>query len=279
MTTPWLNILHPDVSARSGRVRHVLFDFDGTLSVLREGWETVMIPLMVESIHPGAPAPAEIEREVTAYVDESTGILTIRQMEWLADTVRRYGLNPNPLSAAQYKAIYRQRLLERIGERLAGLEAGRIAPDTCLLAGARSVLTALVEKGATLYLASGTDHSDVVREARSLGVDSFFDGRIYGALDASESHDKERLVERILSENQLHGSELAVLGDGPVEIRVGAMHSAISIGVASDEQARQGWNPRKVERLASAGADALVADFTQAQALADWLVGSAAPGR
>lgn len=279
MTIHWLNILNPDVSARLGRVRHVVFDFDGTLSVLREGWETVMIPLMLEAIHPGGPPLAEIEREVTSYVDDSTGILTIRQMEWLADTVRRRGLNPHPLSAAQYKAIYRQRLLERIGERVAGLEAGRISADSCLLAGARSMLTALAAKGVTLYLASGTDHNDVVREARALGVDSFFDGRVYGALDTSESHDKERLVERILSENQLHGSELAVFGDGPVEIRVGAARGALVIGVASDEKARRGWNPRKIERLSSAGADALVADFTQAQALTDWLVGSTTPER
>jgi hypothetical protein len=28
-------------------LRHVLFDFDGTLSLVREGWVDVMLPLMV----------------------------------------------------------------------------------------------------------------------------------------------------------------------------------------------------------------------------------------
>ena len=28
--------------------RHVLFDFDGTLSLIREGWMDVMVPMMVE---------------------------------------------------------------------------------------------------------------------------------------------------------------------------------------------------------------------------------------
>ena len=28
--------------------RHVLFDFDGTLSLVREGWPEVMVPMMVE---------------------------------------------------------------------------------------------------------------------------------------------------------------------------------------------------------------------------------------
>src|SRR3974377_1355936 len=30
------------------KFRHVLFDFDGTLSLIREGWPEVMVPMMVE---------------------------------------------------------------------------------------------------------------------------------------------------------------------------------------------------------------------------------------
>jgi hypothetical protein len=33
-----------------GRFRSVLFDFDGTISVIREGWQQVMVPLMVEEL-------------------------------------------------------------------------------------------------------------------------------------------------------------------------------------------------------------------------------------
>ena len=28
--------------------QHVLFDFDGTLSLIREGWPEIMVPMMVE---------------------------------------------------------------------------------------------------------------------------------------------------------------------------------------------------------------------------------------
>ena len=45
-----VEIVRPRVSAQPPR--HVLFDFDGTLSLIREGWPEVMIPLMVE-IAPG----------------------------------------------------------------------------------------------------------------------------------------------------------------------------------------------------------------------------------
>ena len=41
-----IEILRPDLPR--GRFRSVLFDFDGTLSLIREGWPQVMIPMMVE---------------------------------------------------------------------------------------------------------------------------------------------------------------------------------------------------------------------------------------
>ena len=33
-----------------GRYRAVLFDFDGTLSLIREGWQGIMIPMMVDML-------------------------------------------------------------------------------------------------------------------------------------------------------------------------------------------------------------------------------------
>ena len=37
------------VREAAGRsIRHAVFDFDGTLSLIREGWPQVMVPMMVE---------------------------------------------------------------------------------------------------------------------------------------------------------------------------------------------------------------------------------------
>ncbi len=52
-----IEVLRP--SLPRGRFRSVLFDFDGTLSLLREGWPQVMIPMMV----------AELRRTGTAESD------------------------------------------------------------------------------------------------------------------------------------------------------------------------------------------------------------------
>jgi phosphoglycolate phosphatase-like HAD superfamily hydrolase len=274
----YLRIVDPAALARLGRIRHVLFDFDGTISVLREGWERVMAPLMVEMICDGAPATPEIEREVADYVDFSTGIVTIEQMQWLAEAVRRHGMARHPLSAAEYKQIYVQRLMVGVQQRLDRLtpdltDVRPLTPDEMMVAGARSFLAALAARELRLYVASGTDHSYMLNEARALGVDGFFNGRLYGAIDEDEAHRKERIIERILDEHDLHGDELLVVGDGPVEIREAVSRQALALGVASDEVARSGWNPAKVARLTRAGAHFLVPDLSRGEGLAAWLVG------
>ena len=75
-------------------IRAILFDFDGTISTLRCGWELVMKPLMLEMISGDHPVTPELEREVEEYIDASTGIQTIHQMKWLAESVATKGMNP-----------------------------------------------------------------------------------------------------------------------------------------------------------------------------------------
>lgn len=267
----WLREQNPGALRRLGRVRQAVFDFDGTLSVLRQGWEPVMEQVMLRSIYPNSSAPESVVEEVRRYIDLSTGQLTIVQMEWLAEAARRYGQVPAPLNARQYKAQYLTALMGSVSERLERLEGGSAAPREFLIAGSAELLAELARRGVRLYVASGSDHPDVVREAAALGIAPFLSG-IYGALDASEANDKGRIIQRILDEHALAGDELLVVGDGPVEIVEGRARGAITLGLASDEVARQGWNQHKAARLIRAGADLLVADFRQAEALAALLV-------
>jgi phosphoglycolate phosphatase-like HAD superfamily hydrolase len=264
----WLRVLQSEVLPRLGRVRHALFDFDGTLSVLRQGWEEVMAPVMVEAICGGEQPLPSVEQEVQEFIDRSSGILTIRQMQWLVEAVRRHGRSASVLTAEQYKAIYLERLMVRVRQRIECLQAGQSpAADFCI-AGAGELLDLLARRGVRLYLASGTDHDDVVREAAVLGLLPYFEERVYGAVENEAQNAKERVIQRILDENHLSGEALLVVGDGPVEIREGVRRGAVTLGVAADEVARRGWNPRKVDRLTQAGAVLLVADFCRAADLA-----------
>jgi phosphoglycolate phosphatase-like HAD superfamily hydrolase len=264
-----LEVVNPE--ARLGRVRHALFDFDGTISVIRRGWEGIMVPLMIEMICDGRPPTADIEREVIEYVDRSTGILTIKQMQWLETAVRRYGLAQNPKCAREYKRIYNERLLRPVRRRLNQMNMEPAGRDGLMIAGARGFLRALHDRGVTLYLASGTDHAYVLEEAGALGVTEFFGEHIYGARDDTEAYTKERIIQRILDGHSLQGEELIVVGDGPVEIRNAKARGALALGVAADEEQRQGLNPRKRQRLLDAGADLIVTDFCHHDALSRFL--------
>src|ERR1700687_4928534 len=86
-----IEILRPNLPR--GHFRSVLFDFDGTLSLIREGWPQVMIPMMVDVLRgTGTPeSDAELAAAVEEFVMRLNGRQTIYQMIQLADEVRRRG--------------------------------------------------------------------------------------------------------------------------------------------------------------------------------------------
>jgi phosphoglycolate phosphatase-like HAD superfamily hydrolase len=269
---PWLEVVNPSIRLRC--VRHALFDFDGTVSVIRRGWENIMIPMMVEMICDGHPSTPEIEAEVAEYVDRSTGILTIKQMEWLEEAVHRFGLARSVKTAREYKRIYNERLLNPVHRRVSQIDGTLTSRDQFMVEGARAFLQGLYEEGVTLYLVSGTDNPYVLEEAEVLGITQYFGNRIYGALDDTEANTKEKIIQRILEDHNLRGEELIVVGDGPVEVYNAKDRDAVTLGVAVDEDKRFGLNPRKRLRLLAAGADLIVTDFLHHQELLEYLVSS-----
>jgi len=67
--------LRPGASAANARV--ALFDFDGTISVIRSGWMEIMIPMMVEILMD--LKTGEREEDLRAIVEEFVGRLTGKQ--------------------------------------------------------------------------------------------------------------------------------------------------------------------------------------------------------
>jgi rfaE bifunctional protein kinase chain/domain len=252
-------------------IKHIIFDHDGTISTLREGWEQIMEPVMVKAIlgkrYLGAPEELyqRILRRVREYIDQSTGIETIVQMQALEGMVRQYGQVPanEILDAAGYKRIYNEALMDMVRKRTNKLRRGELSASDFTIKGAREFLQSLFDRGIVLYLASGTDQADVEQEARSLGYAPLFEGRIYGWGGLGSGSAKKMVIERILRENQLAGEQLACIGDGPVELRLAKKVGGCAIGLASDEVRRYGLNVSKRTRLIKAGADMVIPDFSQ----------------
>src|SRR5262245_50806986 len=80
-----------------GPFRCAVFDFDGTLSLLRGNWQGLMVPMMVEVL--AATGSGESRVELTAIVEEFvtrlTGQPTMQQMQAMADAVQQRG-QPRP---------------------------------------------------------------------------------------------------------------------------------------------------------------------------------------
>jgi len=257
---PYIEI-RKEIRGKGLPLKAVIFDFDGTISTLRQGWEDIMEPFMIEMISGGEPPDDELITQVKQYIDESTGIQTIFQMEWLANEVKRRGKNPNVQDAWWYKDEYNRRLLNMVKTRVEELEQGRKKPQDFIIKGAEEFVQALWNKGLDLYIASGTDHRDVEREAASLGLHKYFT-QILGAPERRADCSKEAVMRLLIDTKGIKGEELMVVGDGKVEIALGVKVGALTLGVAADEVKRQGLNPAKRKRLITAGAHAIMEDFT-----------------
>ena len=255
-------------------ISHVLFDFDGTISLIRQGWPEVMVPMFVEALPPQLGETSDdLRRLVIDDIMSLNGKQTIYQMIRLAERIRERGGTPDePLA---FKHEYLRRLESHIGARTAALASGAVAPDELLVHGVRPVLEHLRNLGMPLYLASGTDLTAVQREADLLDITRYFSGHIYGALDDYKQFSKKIVIDRILHEHDITGRHLLSFGDGYVEIENTKQAGGLAVAVASDE-ANNGsgrvdeW---KRQRLLGVGADAVIPDFRHAIPFVDYLLG------
>jgi len=254
-----MEVVRKGVSAT--RAKLALFDFDGTLSLIRAGWVDVMVPMMVEVL--AELKTGEKQEELHALVDDFVGRLTgeqtIYQMIELGAEVEKRGGKPRP--PLEYKRIYHDRLMQKIEYRREELRQGKVSPDRYLVPGARAVLEALQARGLKLYCASGTDEAYTLEEAHLLQIERYFDGHIYGARDDYRSFSKEMLVRQMISSLAADGKELIGFGDGYVEIKNLKDVGGVAVGVATDEPECRVVNQWKRERLVKVGADFIIPNF------------------
>lgn len=257
------------------KFKAALFDFDGTLSLIREGWQEIMIPYFCEEFKSSVPARIESDNEilelVTNFVDELTGKQTIFQCIQLKNEIEKRGGIAK--DAMEYKNEYLRRLFLRIEDKRQALADGSASPEEYLVKGSYEILKSLKDNGIDIYCASGTDQPQVIEEATLLGLHKFFGNNIFGALDEQvQQCSKELVINRLLKENSIKGEELLSFGDGFVEIELVHNVGGYTVAVATDEKNKCGVNPEKRERLIRAGADAVIPDFQNTDELINHLL-------
>jgi phosphoglycolate phosphatase-like HAD superfamily hydrolase len=269
-------ILNPAV--RRGPFRAVLFDFDGTLSLIREGWPRVMTDMMADRLRAQslvAEAEAELRSRLDDLVMQLNGQPTIRQMEAFAEEVRRRGGVPD--DPVVYLRKYLHQLMDVVNVRWLALAAGTAKPAEWVVPDTHAILTNLRDRGVPLYVASGTDYGSVAREARLLEVEAFFPTGINAPKDNDPSFRKADVIARVLGELGIRGEELLAFGDGVVETQEVKRVGGVAVGVASSEYGSGPGvvNAEKRARLAAAGADLIIPDYADQGELIRWLWGEA----
>ena len=251
--------IRPGVTARGARF--ALFDFDGTVSLIRSGWVDVMVPMMVEILAElkTGEDEAQLAQIVEEFVGHLTGKQTMYQMIELARQVELRGGKPRePL---EYKREYLSRLHGRIRHRLEELRSGEAEPEKYLVPGVLPMIQALAGMGLTMYLASGTDQPYMREEARLLAVDRYFQGGVFGALDDYKAFSKKILIQQVIASSGCRGGDFLGFGDGYVEIENIKEVGGVAVGVATDEPECRQVDEWKRQRLMGAGADFIVPNF------------------
>lgn len=271
-------------------IKHALFDFDGTISMLRDGWQDEMVPLMVDHLMNSPQEKENISRLmakgvsqeeafkqieskiielVIDYVELLTGKETIYQMIRLTEELQKRGVEP--LTPLEYKKEYYRRLDPIVDQRKARLQTGELTQGQLQVPLSINFLEELELRDVKLYLASGTDEDYVIKEANTIGAAHLFTGGIWGAHDDIKSFNKAKAIRMIIDKNQLKGNEILVTGDGIVEIENAREFGGIAIGVYTEEGNQYNMNKRKRERLIQAGAHLIMPDFTNYRELLQYL--------
>ncbi len=253
-----------------GHIRVAIFDFDGTLSLLRRGWVQIMHTLMLRELlqTPHHESEMELAAFITEWIYNTAGQQTIYQMIRLAEEVEKRGGTPDTPPA--YLQIFTEQLLARVNERIAAIKSGGNTAEDWLVPGTLAFLQSLRARNIVCYIASGTGEHFVRNEASWLGIAPYFAG-IFGAHTDYKHHSKKIVIGNLVRQHHLRAGELVTFGDGAPEIVDTKVVGGIGVGLATDEEKRNGVNHRKRAVLLQAGVDVIIPDFREHQELVEFL--------
>ena len=137
------------------RITHAIFDNDGTISTLREGWERIMEPMMIRAIlgpgwkQAGQDLYERVRGRVRDYIDATTGVQTLVQMQGLVEMVREFGVVPaaEVKDEAGYKAVYNEELLAMVKAPAGQARRGELSVEDYTLKGSLAFLRSLRAAG------------------------------------------------------------------------------------------------------------------------------------
>ena len=250
----------------TSRYRVAILDFDGTLSLIREGWSRIMADVGRDVL---AELHRVVEPQVVDYFQEQmlrlSGRPSLVQMQKLAEELSLRGvLPPSPESLHDE---FLRRLYLQIDGRKRDLATGNVLPQSWTVPGTHALLDELRRRNALLYLVSGTDLAAVREEVALLQLADYFGPRLFAPTEKTPNFHKRDAIATILHETGTNGEELIGFGDGFSETVEVKRIGGTAVGVASIEVGKVGFNRQKHDLLTEWGADPIVPDYRDAEKL------------
>lgn len=261
MPPPTVELINPHL--RRGPVRAAVFDFDGTVSLIREGWAKVMAGMGVDLLGDSSQHD-RLELEMLML----SGKPSIFQMRRLADEAEATGKPAPPPDELLQEFV--RRLAAITADRKRRLADGTDPPAAWAVPGTHELLANLRDRGVLLVLASGTPMEAVREEAELLQLTPFFGERVYAPDGHSPNFSKRDVIDELARD---HGEQVIGFGDGYAETVEMKRAGGVAVGVASREAGEPGVNSLKRGMLIDLGADVIVPHYSHPAALADWLFG------
>lgn len=244
-------------------LRAALFDYDGTISLIVEGWQNLMLQLFREHLRRCPGGEKVSDDRIRDIIDLNTGKQTIAQAYSLAEEIAKLGATPRP--PQEYFDEYLKRLDQLTAPRMVDLRAGRNL-ERHLLPGIQKFLEMLQQHGITMFVASGSPQSTVQEGIELFGLAHYFDG-VFGTLPDREDFSKAAIIDILLKEHGICGEELVGFGDGHVETSDVHRVGGLAVGIAFNETKRHGLDVRRRLRLIDAGADWIISDYENVEEL------------
>jgi phosphoglycolate phosphatase-like HAD superfamily hydrolase len=254
------------------RATHVVFDFDGTLSWIRHGWPEVMQTVMTDRIPlRDGETPKELRDWLFGTMYNYNGRPTAVYMDAMRDEIQERGGEADHSEMLEAFLVALDALAQ---QRINKISNGACAPDDYLVFGARKLVNLMTTRGLKSIILSGNPNDQVNREAELLGIADYCEGHIYGHVDAN-SFSKQSVMEKLMAEEKFTGENLIAIGDGGAEIKAARALGGLAVAICSDENVNGSGtvDPHKRDTLLAAGADAVIADYREPEALLGILMG------
>lgn len=251
---------------------HVVFDFDGTLSWIRHGWPEVMQSVMAPRfpLHEGETTE-DLRDYLFSTMYDFNGRPTAVYMEAMRGEIEKRGGIADP-----------DEMLDDFLDALDGIAQARIgklrarerAPNDYIVFGGLAIIELMTARGLKAIILSGNPHGQVNEEAELLGLAGFCNDHIYGHVDPN-NFAKQEVMEKLMAQENFNGEHLIAIGDGAAEIKAAKSLGGLAIAICSDEAENGSGkiDAHKRATLLNAGADAVIADYREPEALLKILLG------